>query len=675
MTKEADVDVAVAVDWGLLLSHTPVPTLVLDESFCILSASKSYIALSKATSNILIGTNIHDSSLDTQQDQGPNNLLLPTVDAVRTAVKEAIRAKTVYVHPDIESQDEHVYSIRAIPIYNDDDRLCYVKVEVENTTKEFQRKQELNQRLSTSETFRILVETVKDYAIFMLDTKGNVSTWNTGAELLKGFAPSDIIGRHFSNFYGDEDRKARKPWIELEVALQDGRVEDEGWRYRKDGTRFWANVILTPVYRNGTLIGFSKVTRDLTERKAAEARLAAAYEESSKLKSEFLANMSHEIRTPMHGALSALTLLMETDLNPEQRDLANIIDESGTVLLHVINDILDYSKLASGTFSISADVLSISDIINSVVRNFQTALGPKTNLEIFLDPALPATAQGDPLRYRQIVQNLLANAAKFTEEGYVKVRAKVTDEDESHCTILTEIIDTGIGIPAFSINTLFTPFTQFDTSATKRYKGTGLGLSICKSLAELMGGNIGFRPNPEGKGSIFWFTCEVRKFKDISPSEDDKERIIPIITEKDLGAEIRKISKGKRILLAEDNVINRKVMVKMLNGLDITEIDTVGDGMQAVSLACDTSRKYSLILMDINMPLLDGVGATIEIRNAGKRTPIIAMTANALKGHAELYMAKGLSDYVPKPVDRKLLFKVLLRWLKDVPPSSVQSMI
>jgi len=211
--------------------------------------------------------------------------------------------------------------------------------------------------------------------------------------------------------------KANKPAKELEICLREGSVEDEGWRYRKDGTRFWANVVITAVYANGVHVGFGKVTRDLTERKAAESRLIAAYEESSNLKSEFLANMSHEIRTPMHGMLSANTLLLETNLTEAQRDLVNIIEDSGKVLLDVINDILDYSKLSSGNFSLSSDIVGFTNILSSVVRNFQTILTPGVQFELHLSPNIPKSAQGDPLRYRQIAQNLIGNAVKFYGKG------------------------------------------------------------------------------------------------------------------------------------------------------------------------------------------------------------------------------------------------------------------
>lgn len=643
-----------------IIAYTPVPTVILDASLTILHVSDSYLDLSRRASNNIVGKNIYDFV--------EHKLSVPDVESVRTAIGTAVATRRVYAIADILVRDGTFWSMRLIPIF-EGDVLLYIVFEAENTTQQHLKQVELQEQLNTNETFRILVETVKDYAIFLLDVKGNVATWNAGAQLLKGYAKEEIIGKHFSNFYGEEDRLADKPGKELAIALREGRVEDEGWRYRKDGTRFWANVVITSVYRKNVLIGFSKVTRDLTERRAAEIRLISAYEESAKLKSEFLANMSHEIRTPMHGMLSALTLLIDIGLNPEQRELAAIIQDSGGVLLQVINDILDYSKLASGSFSISSDVVCIPDIVLSVARHSRATMKSDTRLETFLDPRIPRAIEGDPLRYRQIVQNLVANAVKFTDHGYIRIHVSIAEQEGDSFTLLTEVVDTGIGVPLHAVRSLFTPFTQLDNSATKRYEGTGLGLSICKSLAELMGGNIGFRPNMDSHGSVFWFTaklCKLRRLGQLDSPKDQLE-VVTMTPPKDPLAEIKKLATGKRLLLAEDNKINQMVMLRMLSSLGFESVEAAMDGMQALSLvkqAQSVMQSYDLVLMDINMPLLDGVMATAEIRNAGIQIPIIAMTANALKGQAEAYLLKGMDDYIPKPVDRQLLLEALLRWLR-----------
>ena len=633
-------------------SLTPIPTVLLDASLRILQASDTYLALNNLTSGQCAGKKIYELV--------QANGLIPEAASVRHAIDTALATRNVCGTADIEAAGRTHWSLRAVPIF-DKDILLYVALEVQKQ----KARPAVNDQFDTNETYRILVDTVNDYAIFMLDTKGNVRTWNAGAALLKGYRPEEIIGRHFSTFYSQDDIIAEKPKKELEVCLREGKVEDESWRYRKDGSRFWANVVITCVYRNGIHIGFSKVTRDLTERKTAESRLISAYEESAKLKSAFLANMSHEIRTPMHGMLSALTLLMDSSLTPEQRELGSIIEESGSVLLQVINDILDYSKLASGNFSINYNVISITNIVTSVVRGFQAAVKPGVCFETSLDLNLPKSAQGDPLRYRQIVQNLVANAVKFTESGSINVHASLMRDDNMSYTVLTEVTDTGIGIPESAIGSLFTPFTQFDASATKRYKGTGLGLSICKSLAELMGGAIGFHPNPKSHGSVFWFTARLEKpgAEQLNGLEKDlgSATLLPSLN---LQSVIREMAPGKHLLLAEDNFINQKVMLMMLKGLGFEKVDMAVNGAEAVQLTKQNSLVYDLILMDVNMPVLDGIGATREIRKLGLDIPIIAMTANALKGDVDQYLAKGMNDYVSKPVDRSVLLKVLLRWLQ-----------
>ena len=313
------------------LALTPVPTVLLDSSLRILQTSASFLSLHNLAAEECSGVGIYELV----EVKG----LVLEAASVRYAIETALATKKVYATEAIQTVDRMVatprhWSLRAIPVF-DKETLLYLSLEFQDTTRDHQTRQRADDQLDTSDTYRILVQTVKDYAIFMLDTKGNVKTWNAGAALLKGYSQEEIVGKHFSTFYTDEDIIAEKPRKEIEICLREGKVEDESWRLRKDGSRFWANVILTTVYRKGVHIGFSKVTRDLTERKAAESRLISAYEEAAKLKSAFLANMSHEIRTPMHGMLSALTLLMDTSLTPEQRELGGIIEESGYVLLEV----------------------------------------------------------------------------------------------------------------------------------------------------------------------------------------------------------------------------------------------------------------------------------------------------------------------------------------------------
>ncbi|KIV87945.1 hypothetical protein PV10_09223 [Exophiala mesophila] len=632
-----------------VFSLFPNPVVVLDKDNCVVQTSKSYPLLFGTPPRHIQGHNFFDvvrGSIVTE------NLAL-VAHTIHVAAQSHSEQRTEPLQP---GQSSAWWRLRALPICNEHDELLYVIIEGQDATHEVEQAISRQAKPAASETYRNLVSNIRDYAIFMLDPKGHVSTWNTGASILKQYSRDEILGKHFSTFYTQPDRISKKPDKELELALRDGKVEDEGWRVKKDGSRFWANVIIAPVYREGVLQGFSKVTRDLTERKAGEARLIAAYEESSKLKSDFLANMSHEIRTPMHGMLTALGLLIDTGLTEPQRELANIIDESGGILLQVINDILDYSKLASGAFSITKEAMNVAEIVAAVQRCCKVGSDHGPSFEIAIDSRVPSVVQSDPLRYRQILQNLVSNAVKFTEHGYIRLAVAVSHEDDESYCLRTEVTDTGIGVPSDSENFLFTPFTQLDKFSTKRYKGTGLGLSICKSLAELMGGSIGYRQNSDGPGSTFFFTANVHKLDSI-PNKTATSVPVPDV-------DIRELAQNKQLLLVEDNVINQTVMVRLLNGFGFARVDVAADGAEGLKLIKQKPLTYSIVLMDISMPVMDGVTATQQIRASGSQVPIIAMTANALKGDEEAYLAKGMNGYVAKPVDQRLLLQTLIRWLR-----------
>ncbi|KIW09760.1 hypothetical protein PV08_11860 [Exophiala spinifera] len=628
-----------------IFALSPRPTAILDGELRIITASVAWKTLFNVQADQCHGKRLPDIV---------SNVLIPENCAmILRLIQAAIDSRKDQRSELLVGSLTGHWQLRITPIY-DGDELLYIVAEGEDVSEEVQRKFDLSARLSSAETYRILVSTLRDYAIFMLDAKGCIVTWNTGAMLLKQYTQDEIIGKHFSTFYSEDDRRVRKPEKELELALRDGKVEDEGWRIRKDGSRFWANVLITPVYQDGMLRGFSKVTRDLTDRKATETSLIAAYEEASKLKSEFLANMSHEIRTPMHGMLSALALLIDTGLSAEQKELTDIIDESGAILLQVINDVLDYSKLSSGSFSNSQELMNIADIVAAVRRCFNVGSKNRLKFEVELDPGLPTFARGNPLRYRQILQNLVSNAIKFTEHGYVRVKVLVSHEDEASFSIRTEVTDTGIGVSQEAESMLFTPFAQLDHSSTTRYKGTGLGLSICKSLVELMGGTIGFARTSGHQGSTFYFTLAMEKVN-VAP-------VLRADTSPDV--DLKSVVQGKQILVVEDNAINRTIMIRLLRGFGCERVDVADDGAEAVRIIKQKPLSYCVILMDISMPVMDGVTATQQIRALGHALPIIAMTANALKGDQETYLSAGMNDYIPKPVDRKQLSQALLRWLR-----------
>ncbi|BCS17248.1 sensor histidine kinase/response regulator Fos-1/TcsA [Aspergillus puulaauensis] len=637
-----------------IFRYTPVPTLVLDPSMSIVEVSDSHLAISGEPRDSLLHATVGD--LDPEAIPAPN---IPTLyGALRAAC--ATRETQLIEHILVNNKIAH--NLRVTPIF-DGATLLYVVLEAQKLTE----KAVNNQHGYMNETYKILVDTVKDYAIFMLDPHGRIATWNAGAEVLKGYKAEEVIGKHFSIFYSPEDRASGKPAKALDVCMRDGRIEDEGWRYRRDGSRFWANVLITPIFQFGQHVGFAKVTRDLTERKEAEARMITAFEESSRLKTDFLANISHEIRTPMNGMQMALTMLADTGLSSQQAEHATIIQDSMSLLLQIVNDVLDYSKLSSGSFSLHADMVDVRDVVGAVVRNCRPSLHDGVELTTSIPPDLPKRLRGDPLRYRQVLQNLVCNAVKFTEKGTIRVSisCSLDDQEPAFSTVKTEVIDTGIGVPDSAINTLFTPFTRFANSTRRKYQGTGLGLSICKSLAELMQGTVGYAPNPD-HGSIFWFTAKMGGGSITLPSSTPKRAsasVTPI--QPDIATEIRTLAPCKHVLLVEDNIVNHTVMLKLLRSIGFERVDGAWNGAEAVRLVKQKPLSYDAVLMDVSMPVMNGLTATAQIREMGLQIPIIAITGNALKGDAETYMAKGMNDCIDKPVHRDQLLKVLWKWIGD----------
>jgi PAS domain S-box-containing protein len=384
--------------------------------------------------------------------------------------------------------------------------------------------------ITTSDLYRMLVETVEDYAIFALDANGYVVSWNPGAQRFKGYTASEIIGQHFSVFYPEEDLAARKPQIELEIAQAVGRLEDEGWRVRKDGTRFWANVVITALRApDGELVGFAKITRDLTQRRASEqkaiedARRLASEEASrhaaelrstelssllnqsreqaeelaqrrkeaenaNRAKTDFLAAMSHELRTPLNAIAGYIQLLMLGVRGPvtaEQMSDLTRVQRSQQHLLSLINDILNFSRLEAGSVTYQIEPVSLDVVIENAAAMITPQAAAK-RIAFTWSPSAPLVGLADVSKLEQILLNLLTNAVKFTEPGgRVTVRCEA---DGDH--VLAHVEDTGRGIAADRLAIIFEPFVQLGRSFVNPQEGTGLGLAISRDLARGMGGDL-----------------------------------------------------------------------------------------------------------------------------------------------------------------------------------------
>jgi PAS domain S-box-containing protein len=372
----------------------------------------------------------------------------------------------------------------------------------------------------TEQRFRLMVESVVDYAIFMLDPQGRVTSWNAGAQRIKGFAAEEIVGQHLSRFYAQEDLEQGKPARELALAAAEGHFEDEGWRLRKDGSMFWAHYVITAVRdESGVLLGFAKVTRDLTERNRVEAdliRAKVAAEKASEAKSQFLANMSHELRTPLNSLLILAKLLADNvggNLTGKQVKFAETIYASGMDLLSLINDLLDLAKIESGAIT-TLDIAPsrVEDVREDLERTFsQVAQEKGLRFSIGIDEDVPATIPTDMPRLKQVLKNLLANAFKFTRNGEVTLRVSLARSGwtPTHARLAAApsviafcVSDSGIGIPEDKQKVIFEAFQQADGSTSRQYGGTGLGLSISRELTRLLGGEIRLHSTP-GKGSTF----------------------------------------------------------------------------------------------------------------------------------------------------------------------------
>ena len=537
-----------------------------------------------------------------------------------------------------------------------------------------------------------LIESAPD-AMAVTDRYGVVLRVNHAFEKMFGYAREDLVGLSLDLCIYE---KNQEDWHQrIKQLLTDEGVDSE--LLGTDGT-------ISAITREGKTftveVGFSQVNtlddiqlvhtiRDVSIQVKAQHQMQIAKERAealAKARSRFVATMSHEIRTPLNGVLGMSNLLMNTPLNPQQAMYLQAIEQSGQSLLKVVNNILDFAKLDEGGVNLEAKAFDLNAVVRDSLQilNLQAI---ENEVELFFESNLPSQLQliGDAGRVQQILLNLLSNAIKFSPQGRVEVIVKsrvVESLSTGAVTVLVEIKDTGIGISEDSLEQLFDSFTQADDSTTRKFGGTGLGLTISKQLVELMGGTIGVI-SEENAGSLFWVEISfqsilpARRLESREDNEKDERVLLPDLSEETkkleadttlTEAEPSLILSGKTILLIEDNETNQEIVLAFVQRLG-ARVDIAKNGLEGLSFWRMGAQKYDLILMDCQMPVMDGYEATILIRKeevlsgAGSDIPIVALTANAMPEDRARCFSVGMNDYITKPIDIELFNQTLIKWI------------
>jgi PAS domain S-box-containing protein len=473
--------------------------------------------------------------------------------------------------------------------------------------------------------FRLMIEGVRDYAIFMLSPDGVIESWNSGAQLIKGYSPSEVIGKHFSLFYRPEDLEAGKPEAELKTALQQGRVEEEGWRVRRDGSVFWANVVISPVYdANRLLRGFVKVTRDMTER-----RRLYELEKSSKRMSEFLAMLAHELRNPLAPIRNAVTILqLEPSPSPLVRSSRDMIDRQLSHMTRLVDDLLDVGRLTTGKIRFKTEQVPYNMVVARSIEAVRPLLDARRHRLAVDIPAAALLVQGDATRLAQVLQNLLINAAKFTPESGV-IELKVWQDGTQ---LYTSVRDNGVGLSAQALSQIFELFSQGDAQTAARESGLGIGLTLARSLVEMHGGTLNAASQGPGHGSTFTF-------------------FLPNAQAATHGGDATAgTESGAAILVVDDNRDAANSLAEILRLMGC-QVKVAYDGLSALELF--RKQAPQAVLLDLGMPDMNGYEVLTALRglNGGEQATVAALTGYGTDEDKQRALAAGFDEHLTKPLD------------------------
>ncbi|MEK3683620.1 PAS domain S-box protein [Paenibacillus sp. FSL R10-2736] len=540
----------------------------------------------------------------------------------------------------LSKKGDQMWGMLTLKFFSGEDHPSYYICQIVDITKQKESEQRLQESV---ERYTSLKKYNHDSVIsFGLD--GRIINANSMAEKITGYSiESDLIGMELALLIGQECVQNI-----LDRSLYDESVDQHiNTLYTKNGEVIEVLTSIAPIYVNNQNIGFYLICKDISEQRQLMLAKEAA-ESTNRAKSEFLAMMSHEIRTPMNGVVGMTDILLDTtELTGEQQSYVEIIRKSGETLLNIINDILDLSKIEAGRTELQEHTFDLRKCIKDSFAVISISAAQK-NLELSstINHDVPDHIYGDSERLKQVLLNLLGNAVKFTQSGSISVKVKLVRE--APFMLAFTVTDTGIGINPSRLNEIFEPFAQIDSFMSRQHEGTGLGLAISRRIIGMMGGEI-YAESDGKRGSSFTFTIKPKKAEDIYSQETPLNKL----------PATREVS----ILLAEDNYINQLVMTKTLEKIG-HRITTVTNGIDAVEAA--RKEPFDLILMDLHMPIMNGFEAVKRIREElkEKSPPIIAVTANALKGDREKCLAAGMDEYVSKPVKREVILKLINQFVQ-----------
>jgi PAS domain S-box-containing protein len=497
---------------------------------------------------------------------------------------------------------------------------------------------------ASEEQFRLLVESVRDYAIFMLDPRGHVATWNIGAKRIKGYTADEIIGRHFSKFYPPDVAASGKCEYELEVATQDGRFEEEGWRVRNDGTHFWANVVISPIRDAlGTLVGFAKVTRDLTERKKAREEQAAreAAEEANRAKDEFLAMLGHELRNPLAPILTALELMQMRGDGSTSRE-QQIIGRQVQHMRRLVDDLLDVARITRGTLVLKAEPLDVRELIAKALEHASPLLEQRGHHVRIDAPEQPVLVEADDARLTQVFGNVLVNAARYTDDGghiSVEIAPRAAEVEVA-------VRDDGQGIAPELLPKIFDLFVQGQQATDRAVGGLGIGLTLARRLVEKQGGTIRAESAGVGQGSTFRVRLPL-----LDASKPTAARVTP---RSQLAAQ-----RARRILVVDDNQDAAEMLAEVLQTVG-HEVRVAGDAVVALNLV-RASFRPEVAVLDIGLPVMDGhsLAARLQAELGSDAPRFIAVSGYGQERDRERSTRAGFFAHLVKPVDIQQLLGLI----------------